>query len=586
MDLAVDSPSYAHLNPSQKRMFIIRDMLKFLDPEHLDTYLDNLIDSEPPRYRIVNGAVNPPLVEITLKSNASEIDLGNVYFHEPSSGNVVRRVHLFIEDGRCEMKERAAIPEDDDNLYSAPVDVYLIKNTVNMFLDKYKAIVNRCRVLNDLRKCAFGIAKKSKAQIDQINQGKSGKLPVDEFNADEDPTQDIITHKRLPYEPVQKHAMNKRMRIGFGQVPDSVKSYVFGTVPEQTKIELFDTLFQKAMPRFDDLMMACWNVAAVYNGIGSDCTELHSVVSQMIEVLKEFDDSFKMPDKEKEVANDLMQKAMAMATKAREGGGSAAVTSMEGRVPAAVGAAQQHHSQNRGAHGHQDDRNAEDDDNRVKDPRLMGRRHGHPKSKPTQPETSEEQETGRRSLMDQSRDPHPSYPGAGYTHGASMPPWSDLHDPYGAGSYAQEASQYYGYPPPPSQRRYPPYGMAKQQGKFSSPFQKQTSPPGSPKDAHHPSKPSLKKHRRAFPEGSTSEEPREQQEQQEEEGLGDETSKPDQSGKQEKRGRLPATKGIFLGPSKLGPAKKPSNAINRAPIAPMLPGQASAAKMKKGQAPG
>jgi hypothetical protein len=161
---ALQLPSYTHLNRAQKRIFIIRDLLKFLDPLHLDTLLEGVADPEPPNYRIINGKVSPPLTEITLKEAATQIDLGNVRFRE-GTRSVIRRVHLFVEDGNCEMRESEALPEKDDDLDSVPIDVYLIKSTVALFQTKHEAIVSRARQLNEVRKCSFASVQKTNTRV-------------------------------------------------------------------------------------------------------------------------------------------------------------------------------------------------------------------------------------------------------------------------------------------------------------------------------------------------------------------------------------------------------------------------------------
>jgi sulfur relay (sulfurtransferase) DsrC/TusE family protein len=58
-------------------------------------------------------------------------------------------------------------------------------------------------------------------------------------------------------------------------------------------------------------MMACWNVAAVYKDTGTECAELHRVVFQMIEVLREFDDSFKSSPRKNEIVKAFREKGEA-----------------------------------------------------------------------------------------------------------------------------------------------------------------------------------------------------------------------------------------------------------------------------------
>lgn len=148
-------PQVAHLNRAQKRALILRDQLKFLDPAHLDTYLDGLDDPEPPAYRLVNGQVQPPLTEITLKEGKDKLDLGNVRFRRNKQ---IRRVHLIIENGVCEMRESEAHPEDDANLESVAIECWIAENIIPLFRAKYEAIDMRKHSLNETRCFAYQAA--------------------------------------------------------------------------------------------------------------------------------------------------------------------------------------------------------------------------------------------------------------------------------------------------------------------------------------------------------------------------------------------------------------------------------------------
>ena len=53
-------PSYAHLNRAQRRAFILRDNLKYLDSRHLDTYI---LGIELPER---NGRIQTPKAKLEL----------------------------------------------------------------------------------------------------------------------------------------------------------------------------------------------------------------------------------------------------------------------------------------------------------------------------------------------------------------------------------------------------------------------------------------------------------------------------------------------------------------------------------------
>ncbi|KAF1957526.1 hypothetical protein CC80DRAFT_592776 [Byssothecium circinans] len=595
MDRPVDVPSYAHLNRAQKRIFIIRDELKFLDPLHLDTFLSGISEPEPPNFRLTNASVQPPLTDITLKESATQVDLGNVRFREAAK-SIVRRVHLYIEDGRCEMRESEALPEEEANLDSVPIDVYLIKSTVTLFQAKFEAVDKRCRQLNEVRKAAYAAAMKTKTPVAPVGQGKSlEKLNVDEFAPDGNVSSETPTRKRLPGEPILKHVANKRRRIGFDQVPNFIKCDVFSSISAQTKIDLFDTLLKTAMPRFDDLMMACWNVAGVYNGTGTECAELHRVVYQMIEVLKEFDESFRDSERKMGIARGLQERGRLIAKNANAYGREEAATPVDGRVAGSgAGAAQQHRSQGRVA---RDSRNAEDEASysRTVDARRSDNHHPQEQSKlKSALEASERQDAAlsrRRAHVDHAMDPHP-----GYHNGT--PAWG--YEAYGPNPYTQEyypGHAYYGYTPnhgrdhEPDDRQYPIRDTKRKQQQQQQ-QQQDAHPRSSSQTTHRPAKPAPEdRDRVVYTDGAAERFEDHQQQQQQPEDQGDQDQDDEGNGnsapptlpvkkekrvqdKERERNRPEApTTGVFLGQSKLGAPKKPQGATIRAPVAPMVPGQ-------------
>jgi hypothetical protein len=165
MNIPVDlAPSVAHMNRPQKRAFILRDKLKWLDAKHLDSFLAGMSDPEPPNYRLMNGKLHPPFTEVTLKEDATRLNLGNVIFTRGQHEHI-SQVYFMIDKGNCEMSESEALPEKDDDLDSVPIHVFIVQQMIPLFMKKYEAIENRKRSLNSLRQAARDGVNRQKVRI-------------------------------------------------------------------------------------------------------------------------------------------------------------------------------------------------------------------------------------------------------------------------------------------------------------------------------------------------------------------------------------------------------------------------------------
>lgn len=71
-------PTLSGLNKPQKRALILRDQLRYLEPAHLDIFLNGVTADEPPTYQHFNSATYPPLAQVTIKEEATSFDLGNL----------------------------------------------------------------------------------------------------------------------------------------------------------------------------------------------------------------------------------------------------------------------------------------------------------------------------------------------------------------------------------------------------------------------------------------------------------------------------------------------------------------------------
>jgi hypothetical protein len=95
--------------------------------------------------------------------------------------------------------------------------------------------------------------------------------------------------KRLSGEPVAQHPSNKRARVGLLAMSDTIKCETFAKIEDRFKVELFDAMVKAAFPGFDNVMTAAWNVVSVYTAVGSKFKGLHEAVTDLKDVLDEFD---------------------------------------------------------------------------------------------------------------------------------------------------------------------------------------------------------------------------------------------------------------------------------------------------------
>jgi hypothetical protein len=168
--MEVHAPTLAKLNKPQKRALILRDQLRYTEAPHLDTFLKGIGREEPPAYKLINGAVYPSLVMVTLKDSAIRFDLGNVHFQtdiilEPG----IYHAYLTVENGRFEIRTEEALPEDEANLETVPIIAFIAKNMVPMFEAKFKAIFARMEQVNAIRQAAFDSVNKP---VQQFQEGE------------------------------------------------------------------------------------------------------------------------------------------------------------------------------------------------------------------------------------------------------------------------------------------------------------------------------------------------------------------------------------------------------------------------------
>lgn len=144
----------AHLSPGQRRVVLLRDQLRYLDPAHLDTFLVGLEEPEPPAYKNTNEGVQPPLIRVAISASITRFDLGNV-----ESETELVRVHLTFENGAFGWIESEALPVDGGNPDAVPIQKFLTRDIVRLHKVKFTAIYNRAVTFNTARFSAFDDAR-------------------------------------------------------------------------------------------------------------------------------------------------------------------------------------------------------------------------------------------------------------------------------------------------------------------------------------------------------------------------------------------------------------------------------------------
>ncbi|KAH9860294.1 hypothetical protein IAQ61_012079 [Plenodomus lingam] len=278
MDL--EAPTFNSLNTAQKRALILRDQLRWFDPQHLDSFIDGLANPEPPDYKNINGVTTPDLVFVKLKASASRFELGNVIFPEENHG--VLHAYLIFEHGKIEMHTEEALAESEQSLDHVAIHGFIARTMVEMFKKKIGMIMARISILNEARRSAYSSPPNSPVCI------ASGEVRQFIFRQ----SKQVCRLLREPNTPVTPHITNTRPVAGLCSIPASLKAATFAAVPEQTKIDLFNNIASAAFPNFDNLMVASWNVVSVYSACGSDFPEMHKAVVELKDVLQDFDSAF------------------------------------------------------------------------------------------------------------------------------------------------------------------------------------------------------------------------------------------------------------------------------------------------------
>ncbi|EUC33877.1 hypothetical protein COCCADRAFT_94781 [Bipolaris zeicola 26-R-13] len=280
----IAAPTFNALNKPQKRALILRDQLRFIDPQHLNGFLEGVSEDEPPTYTKVNGVIQPKLTLVTLKAEATHFDLGNVLL--PEEKNSIYRVHLVVNNGHIEMRAEDPLPQDDGALDSVPIHGFIAKGMVPLFRDKFHAIYSRMNKINEARRTAYNMANRAPTPV---HDGDT-LTRLDPPKREQSQPASQLNQSRS-YQ-VKQHISNKRKRTGLDTIPEDTKSRIFDTIPSDIKVNLFNSIVEAAIPNFDNVMMASWNVVSIYSACESDFPDLHRSIVTLKSVLQDFDEPF------------------------------------------------------------------------------------------------------------------------------------------------------------------------------------------------------------------------------------------------------------------------------------------------------
>ncbi|EUC42699.1 hypothetical protein COCMIDRAFT_102806 [Bipolaris oryzae ATCC 44560] len=280
----IAAPTFNALNKPQKRALILRDQLRFVDPQHLNGFLEGVSKNEPPTYTKVNGIIQPELTLVTLKAEATHFDLGNVLL--PEEKNSVYRVHLLVENGHIDMRAEDPLPQDDDVLDSVPIHGFIAKGMVPLFRNKFHAIYSQMNKINGARRAAYDMANRAPTPV------HDGETLIRLNPPKREQSQPALQLNPSGSYQVKQHVSNKRKRTGLDTITEDTKSRIFDTIPSNIKVNLFDSIVEAAIPNFDNVMMASWNVVSIYSACGSDFPDLHRSIVSLKSVLQDFDEAF------------------------------------------------------------------------------------------------------------------------------------------------------------------------------------------------------------------------------------------------------------------------------------------------------
>ena len=160
----MDNP---HFNRAMKRAQSIKDELTNLEPDHLSSFLEGICEIEPPKYRHVNGKIQPELVMVKRKDNTFTYDLGNIYYNEL---DMIQHVELWIVNGAFRVRRSEELPRDEGNFLSIPIYRFIAQDMVSLYKVKHQRISEYMDYINDRRRMAYNLP------IQKVRLSVNGKV--------------------------------------------------------------------------------------------------------------------------------------------------------------------------------------------------------------------------------------------------------------------------------------------------------------------------------------------------------------------------------------------------------------------------
>jgi hypothetical protein len=291
MDPTHAIPTLAALSASQKRALILRDHLRYLAPHHLDSFLAGISSPEPPPYRVVKGAVHPPLANVTLQPQAMRFELGNVSF----AGGVVMRAALVCVDGRVEMRtEEDGVKLEEDGDGGVPIHVFLAEKMAGLFWDKVEKVRERCAEVNRVRREGWEKARRVQREVREgrVSDGggaDDGWQAQTQMHAQTPAQMQISKRRDPPNNPSVSTTANERLHkrprtstpnepsTGIKQTSTSAPTSI--TAPPRRTSTSVDASY--ASSALTNLLSASRNLISVYSDPSSEFADLHAAVVKL-----------------------------------------------------------------------------------------------------------------------------------------------------------------------------------------------------------------------------------------------------------------------------------------------------------------
>jgi len=160
----MDNP---YFNRAMKRIQSIKDELTNLEFDHLNTFLEGVCEIEPPKYRHVNGKIQPDLVMVKRKDKTFTYDFGNIYYE---STDEIQHVKFWMDNGTFKARRSERLPKDENVFLSIPIHRSVAQDIVPLYRMKHQRISEYMDYINDRRRMAYNLP------IQKVRLSVNGKV--------------------------------------------------------------------------------------------------------------------------------------------------------------------------------------------------------------------------------------------------------------------------------------------------------------------------------------------------------------------------------------------------------------------------